>query len=90
VESSCEFGIEPLGSIKCWETTECPNNWGPSLDKALDRDYALLSSFINFLFQNDQHKKFRGNHALLFIWQFFHDLTKCDTMLPLSHLTKCD
>jgi hypothetical protein len=25
-ESSCEFGIELLGSIKCWETIECPNN----------------------------------------------------------------
>jgi hypothetical protein len=25
-ESCCEFGIEPLGSIKCWETMECPNN----------------------------------------------------------------
>jgi hypothetical protein len=23
VESSCEFGIEPSGSIKCWETIEC-------------------------------------------------------------------
>jgi hypothetical protein len=22
VESSCEFGIEPCGSIKCWETME--------------------------------------------------------------------
>jgi hypothetical protein len=22
VESSCEFGIEPSGSMKCWETTE--------------------------------------------------------------------
>jgi hypothetical protein len=28
VESSCEFGIEPSGSINCWETIECPNNWG--------------------------------------------------------------
>jgi hypothetical protein len=26
VESSCEFDIEPLGSIKCWETIERPNN----------------------------------------------------------------
>jgi hypothetical protein len=26
VQSSCEFGIEPSGSIKCWETIECPNN----------------------------------------------------------------
>jgi hypothetical protein len=25
---SCEFGIEPSGSIKCWETIECPNNQG--------------------------------------------------------------
>jgi hypothetical protein len=29
VESSCEFGNEPLGSIKCWETIEWPNNWWP-------------------------------------------------------------
>jgi hypothetical protein len=28
VESSCEFGIEPLGSIRYRETVECPNNWG--------------------------------------------------------------
>jgi hypothetical protein len=26
VECSCEFGIEPSGSIKCWETIECPNS----------------------------------------------------------------
>jgi hypothetical protein len=26
VESSCEFGIEPSGSIKCWDTIECRNN----------------------------------------------------------------
>jgi hypothetical protein len=26
VESSCEIGIEPSGSIKCWETIECPSN----------------------------------------------------------------
>jgi hypothetical protein len=25
-DRSCEFGIEPSGSIKCWETIECPNN----------------------------------------------------------------
>jgi hypothetical protein len=27
VESSCGFGNEPSGSIKCWETIEWPNNW---------------------------------------------------------------
>jgi hypothetical protein len=21
-----EFGIEPSGSVKCWESTDCPNN----------------------------------------------------------------
>jgi hypothetical protein len=25
-ESSCEFGIEPSGSVKCRETFEWPNN----------------------------------------------------------------
>jgi hypothetical protein len=27
VESSCEFGNEPSGSIKCWENVECPKNY---------------------------------------------------------------
>jgi hypothetical protein len=26
VGRSCEFGNEPLGSIKCWETIEWPHN----------------------------------------------------------------
>jgi hypothetical protein len=25
-DSSCECGTEPSGSIKCWETLQCPNN----------------------------------------------------------------
>jgi hypothetical protein len=25
VESCCEFGIEPTGSMKCWETIGWPN-----------------------------------------------------------------
>jgi hypothetical protein len=29
VESSCEFGTEPSGCIKCWETIVWPNNWWP-------------------------------------------------------------
>jgi hypothetical protein len=27
--ASCEFGIEPSGSIKCCETIECPNSFVP-------------------------------------------------------------
>jgi hypothetical protein len=33
VESSCECGNEPSGSIKCWETTEWLHNLWP-LDSA--------------------------------------------------------
>jgi hypothetical protein len=29
VESACELGNEPLGSIKCWETTEWLHNLWP-------------------------------------------------------------
>jgi hypothetical protein len=36
VESSCEFGIEPLDSINCWETIECP--------KQLEISRVVLSS----------------------------------------------
>jgi hypothetical protein len=25
-DNSYEFGIEPSGSIHCWETIKCPNN----------------------------------------------------------------
>jgi hypothetical protein len=28
VERSCEFSVEPSGSIKCWETIACANNLG--------------------------------------------------------------
>jgi hypothetical protein len=27
VESSCEHGVEPSGSIKCWEVLEWLHNW---------------------------------------------------------------
>jgi hypothetical protein len=27
VEGSCEHGIEPSGSIKCWEVLERLHNW---------------------------------------------------------------
>jgi hypothetical protein len=27
VEGSCEHGIEPSGSIKCWEVLEWLHNW---------------------------------------------------------------
>jgi hypothetical protein len=29
MESSCECGNGPSGSIKCWETVECQHNWWP-------------------------------------------------------------
>jgi hypothetical protein len=29
VQSSCECGYEPSGSIKCWEANKCIHNWWP-------------------------------------------------------------
>jgi hypothetical protein len=37
VESSCEFGIEPSGSMKCWETIEGPNIRDLSISVQLHR-----------------------------------------------------
>jgi hypothetical protein len=34
VESSCEFGIEPSGSIKCWETISVTGRAGLAEDTA--------------------------------------------------------
>jgi hypothetical protein len=35
VESSCEFGIEPSGSVKCWGTIEWPSISGLSVSAQL-------------------------------------------------------
>jgi hypothetical protein len=44
VESSYEFGIEPSDSIKCWESIECPKNWGAS--RVVLSSIALVSLVI--------------------------------------------
>jgi hypothetical protein len=42
VESSCEFGIEPSGSMNCWETVD----WiGLAQDR--DRWRTLVNSVLN-------------------------------------------
>jgi hypothetical protein len=35
VESCCEFGIEPSGSMKCWETIEGLTSSGHSISVQL-------------------------------------------------------
>jgi hypothetical protein len=45
VESSCEFGIEPSGPIKCWETIEYPNNWNLSSSAQFHRSLVSCYSF---------------------------------------------
>jgi hypothetical protein len=35
VESSCDFGIEPTGSMKCWETIEWLTSSGHSISVQL-------------------------------------------------------
>jgi hypothetical protein len=38
VKSSCEFGIEVSGSIKCWEAIECP--------KTLAKRHIVVGHFV--------------------------------------------
>jgi hypothetical protein len=47
VESSCEFGIEPSGSIKCWESSECRNNWRSSSGAELHRVSWLVRQIVS-------------------------------------------
>jgi hypothetical protein len=42
VESSCECGNEPSGSLKCWEVLEWLHNWWP-----LDYYSAPYSYYLN-------------------------------------------
>jgi hypothetical protein len=35
MESACEFGIEPTGSVKCWETIEWLTYSGHSISVQL-------------------------------------------------------
>jgi hypothetical protein len=44
VESSCEFGIDPSGSIKCWETSSVPTTRDLSSSAQLHR--ANLVSYM--------------------------------------------
>jgi hypothetical protein len=46
VESSCEFGIEPSGSMKCWETIEWPNICGLS-----DSAQLHIVSLVSYMLQ---------------------------------------
>jgi hypothetical protein len=43
MESSCEFGIEPMGSMKCWETIKWLTSSGHSISVQL-RIVSLLVS----------------------------------------------
>jgi hypothetical protein len=45
VESSCEFGIERSGSMKCWETIEWPNILWP-LEYAFSSEHHLVTSIV--------------------------------------------
>jgi hypothetical protein len=46
VESSCEFGIEPSGSMKCWETIEWPTSSGLSSSAQIHRVSYLVIMII--------------------------------------------
>jgi hypothetical protein len=75
VESSCERGNEPSGSIKCWETTEWLHNLWP-LEWCSDPQSLLLFSMLpkvlslgyNDLYSVEIQVTFRRNIALLFVY----------------------
>jgi hypothetical protein len=46
VESSCEFGIEPSGSMKCWETTSGLTSSGLSSSAQPHRERVCLGCFF--------------------------------------------
>jgi hypothetical protein len=46
VESSCEFGIEPSGSMKCWETIESLTSSGLSSSAQLH----IVSQSVRYSF----------------------------------------
>jgi hypothetical protein len=46
VESSCEFGNEPLGSIKCLETIEWPLEWCSAPELVKDKFACLPLDFF--------------------------------------------
>jgi hypothetical protein len=47
VESSCGFGIEPTGSMKCWETIEWPIEWSSGLSRSVQLHVVSLLVSIN-------------------------------------------
>jgi hypothetical protein len=46
VESCCERGNEPSGSIKCWETTEWLHNLWPLERYSVPQSYFFVSSSL--------------------------------------------
>jgi hypothetical protein len=90
VESSCEFGIEPSGSIKCWKTIECPSTGDLSSSGELHRVSYL---FKNFVINKDRisphlglkYSKF-GVSAQL---QERRESIKSETGSRLQHIVSC-
>jgi hypothetical protein len=52
VESSCEFGNEPLGSVKCWETIEWLHNWWPLVLSSIE--LVRITSYFQYVVLNSK------------------------------------
>jgi hypothetical protein len=46
VDSSCERGNEPSGSIKCWETTEWLHNWWPLEGSSATQSQSVMRGLV--------------------------------------------
>jgi hypothetical protein len=55
VESCCEFGIEPTGSMKCWETIEWLTSSGHSISVQLH-----IVSYLRTLISTSIYRSIKG------------------------------
>jgi hypothetical protein len=66
VESFCEFGFETSGSIKYWETIECPNKLG--ISRVVPRSIELINLFSDTIFYHPAalycSRKIKASHTL--------------------------
>jgi hypothetical protein len=73
VESSCEFGIEPSGSVKCWETMECLTTGGLSSSVPPHRVRFSLLIICSMFTTESRRKEFRHE---------FHCMAELQSAMP--------
>jgi hypothetical protein len=81
VESSCECGYEPSGSIKCWETIKWLHNWWPLEYSQFHR---VSYRQMNGERKNKQISTLCHLPGIRFVAKFISALNKTEDILPYS------